>query len=63
MTRNPTHDGKHEMGAIIAVFLSFFGVIGSFLAIGAYPVWSVTLMVVNGLVIWGVSTHGEEFVD
>jgi len=54
---------RNETGAVIAVFLSFFGVIGSFLAIGAYPVWGVTMIVVNALVIWGVTTHGEEFVE
>lgn len=54
---------RHEMGAIIAVFLAFFGVIGNFLAIGAYPVWSIILLVANALVIWAVCVHGEAFVD
>src|SRR3954447_8196645 len=42
---------RNEMGAITAVFLAFFGVIGNFLAIGAYPVWSIVLIVANALVI------------
>lgn len=50
-------------GAVIAGFLAFFGIMLNFLAIGAYPVWSVIGLVVDGLVIWAVTVHSDAFVD
>ena len=42
--------------AILGIFVSFFG-------LGAYPIWSVIVMVCNGLVLWAVTAHGDEFAD
>jgi hypothetical protein len=53
---------RHAAGAVIAAFLAFCGLIMNFLAIGAYPVWSVILIVADTLVLWAVTVHGEEFV-
>ena len=38
--------------AVAAIFLHF-------LALGAYPVWSVIAIVANGLVLWAITAHGE----
>jgi hypothetical protein len=40
--------------AILGIFVSFF-------SLGAYPVWSVIALVANGLVLWAVTAHGDEF--
>jgi hypothetical protein len=53
---------RNAAGAVIAVFLAFCGIMFNFLSIGAYPVWSVILLVLDGLIIWGVTVHSEQFV-
>jgi hypothetical protein len=47
------------LGGVLAIA----GVFLSFLAAGAYPIWSVMALVANGLVLWAVTTHGDEFED
>ena len=42
--------------AILGIFVAFFG-------LGAYPIWSVIIIVCNGLVLWAVTAHGDEFAD
>jgi hypothetical protein len=49
-------------GAVIAGFLAFFGIMLNFLSIGAYPVWSVILLVIDALIIWAVTVHSDAFV-
>jgi hypothetical protein len=49
-------------GAVIAGFLAFCGIMLNFLSIGAYPVWSVTLLVIDALVIWAVTVHADAFI-
>jgi hypothetical protein len=49
-------------GAVIAGFLAFFGIMLNFLSIGAYPVWSVILLVVDAMIIWAVTVHSDAFV-
>lgn len=53
---------RMAFGAVLAVFLAFCGIIFNFLSIGAYPVWSAILLLIDGLVIWGVTIHSEQFV-
>jgi hypothetical protein len=40
--------------ALVGIFVSFFSA-------GAYPIWSVMSLVANGLVLWAVTVHGDEF--
>jgi hypothetical protein len=54
---------RNAAGAVIAGFLAFFGIMLNFLSIGAYPVWSVILLVIDALIIWAVTVHSEEFVS
>jgi hypothetical protein len=49
-------------GAVIAGFLAFFGLLVNFLSLGAYPIWSVILIVVDCLILWAVTVHSDEFV-
>jgi hypothetical protein len=53
---------RSAAGAVIAVFLAFCGILFNFLSIGAYPVWSAILLLIDGLIIWGVTVHSEQFV-
>ncbi|HEX6697809.1 MAG TPA: hypothetical protein VF080_13455 [Solirubrobacteraceae bacterium] len=47
------------LGGVLAVA----GVFLCFIAAGAYPIWSVMALVANGLVLWAVTAHGDEFDD
>ena len=48
-------------GVIMAIVISMCGILVNFLSIGAYPVWSIVAMVCNGLVLWAVTVHGNDF--
>jgi hypothetical protein len=48
-------------GQWLAGVLAGLGILVHFLALGAYPVWSVITLVTNGLVLWAVTAHGESF--
>jgi hypothetical protein len=52
---------RHTFGRVIALVVAGIGVIVHFLALGAQPVWSVTALVVNGLILWAITVHGDEF--
>jgi hypothetical protein len=41
--------------AVVGIFVTF--------SLGAYPIWSVIALVTNGLVLWAVTAHGDEFDD
>ena len=45
------------LGGVLAIA----GVFLCFLSAGAYPIWSVMALVANGLVLWAVTAHGDEF--
>jgi hypothetical protein len=48
-------------GQWLAGLLALLGIFVSFLSLGAYPIWSVIALVANGLVLWAVTAHGDEF--
>lgn len=48
-------------GAVIAGFLAFLGLLVNFLSIGAYPIWSAILLVIDALILWAVTVHSDEF--
>ena len=50
-------------GQWLAGVLAIMGIFVSFFSLGAYPIWSVIVMVCNGLVLWAVTAHGDEFAD
>jgi hypothetical protein len=54
---------RSAAGAVIAGLLAFFGILLNFLSIGAYPVWSSILLVIDAMIIWAVTVHAEEFVN
>jgi hypothetical protein len=46
-------------GAVLGVLLSFLSAIGALLAIGAYPIWSIVILVIDGLVIYALTVYGD----
>jgi hypothetical protein len=45
------------LGGVLAVA----GIFVSFFSLGAYPIWSCIALIANGLVVWAVTAHGDEF--
>jgi len=52
---------RHPLGVVIALTVASFGLLAHFVAIGAYPLWSVLMMVMNALILWAVTVHNDEF--
>ncbi len=49
-------------GAVIALLLAVIGLSLHFFTIAAFPLWSLVMLAINGLVMWAVVVHGEAFV-
>jgi hypothetical protein len=48
-------------GQWLAGVLALLGIFVSFFSAGAYPIWSIIALAANGLVLWAVTAHGDEF--
>lgn len=46
-------------GAVLGVVFAFFSAIGALLAIGAYPIWSIAILVIDGLIIYALTVYGD----
>ena len=44
----------------VAVFMAGAGMIANFLFIPAFPLWAITLIAINGFVIYAITAHGRE---
>jgi hypothetical protein len=51
----------NELGAVLGIMFAGFNAIAAVLAIGAYPVWSVTILLVDGLIIYALTVYGNAF--
>jgi len=52
---------RHASGMIMAITFASLSGIAHFLSIGAYPIWSVIVMVLCFTIIFGLLTHSDEF--
>ena len=48
-------------GAVLGIVFAFFGAVGAVMSIGAYPIWSIIIIVVDGLVIYALTVYGDAF--
>jgi hypothetical protein len=53
-------DGKGQM---LAIGLLCLGLIVQLFFVGVYPVWSIIIMVITGMAIYGLTVYGENFED
>jgi hypothetical protein len=53
---------RRTAGALIALVLGILGLVAGFLTIAAFPLWGAILFGVDALLVWAVTTHGEQFV-
>jgi hypothetical protein len=49
------------VGNVLGLLVASIAAIVNFLSIGAYPLWSVIALVINGLIIWALCAHADEF--
>jgi hypothetical protein len=47
------------IGVMLGILLAGFNAIAQVLAIGAYPFWSVIVLVIDGMIIYELSASGE----
>jgi hypothetical protein len=48
-----------DFGAVLGIMFAGFNAIAALLAIGAYPIWSVIILVTDGLVIYALTVYGD----
>jgi len=51
------------LGSVLGVGLALLHGTLALLSIGAYPVWSVLMLVIDGLIIYGLTVHGFELAE
>jgi hypothetical protein len=49
---------KSHFGALVGILIAGVNAIAQLMAIGAYPVWSVIVLVIDGLIIYGLCVYG-----
>jgi hypothetical protein len=49
----------NDFGAVLGIMFAGFNAIAALLAIGAYPLWSVIIIVVDGLIIYALTVYGD----
>jgi hypothetical protein len=47
------------MGQVLGILLALVNSIQALLSVGAYPVWSIIILVFNGVVIYALTVYGE----
>lgn len=50
-----------EMAQVIGMLLAVLNAIVQLMSIGAYPLWSVVVLVLDGLVLYGLTVYGENW--
>jgi hypothetical protein len=48
-----------ELGALLGIMFACFSAVAALLAIGAYPLWSVIILVLDGLIIYALTVYGD----
>jgi hypothetical protein len=49
----------NEAGAVVGILLAILSAIGALLSIGAYPIWSIIILVVDALIIYALTVYGD----
>jgi hypothetical protein len=49
---------RSSIGAFLGILIAMVSATLALVSIGAYPIWSITIMFVDGLIIYGLSVYG-----
>ena len=48
-------------GALLGITLAGLNAVAALLSVGAYPVWSIIILVLDGVVIYALTVYGDAF--
>jgi hypothetical protein len=48
-------------GALLGITLAGLNAIGALLSVGAYPIWSIIILALDGVVIYALTVYGDAF--
>lgn len=51
---------RSAVGALLGIGLTLTHALIALMSIGAYPLWTVIVLVIDGLIIYGLTVHGFE---
>jgi hypothetical protein len=54
--------GGSGAGPVLGLVLAFFSAVGALVSIGAYPIWSIVIIAIDGLVIYALTVYGDAFM-
>ena len=54
---------QKQFGASLGIMVAALNGTMSLLWIGAYPLWTVVVLVIDGLIIYGLTVHGAEWEE
>jgi hypothetical protein len=49
---------RSAVGAVLGIGLTLLHAIAVLMSIGAYPVWSIILLAIDGLIVYGLTVYG-----
>jgi hypothetical protein len=52
---------RSALGALFGITLATLHAVAALASIGAYPLWTTVLLVVDGLIIYGLCVHGDRW--
>jgi hypothetical protein len=52
---------RQDAGAVLGIMLAVVSATVALITIGVYPLWSVVVLVVDGLIIYGLSVHDTDW--
>lgn len=53
---------RSSAGAMMATLVASIGIVFNFLTIGAYPIWSVIMIVANAVVLYAITSRSDELL-
>ena len=51
---------RSAVGAILGIGLAMIHMLVALMSIAAYPLWTVILLTIDGLIVYGLTAHGFE---
>lgn len=52
---------QRGVGALLGIVLAVFHATVTLMSIGAYPLWSTLLLALDGLIVYGLTVHSDEW--
>jgi hypothetical protein len=49
------------LATVVVLTLAVLGIVENLLQVGAYPIWSIIAIAINGLIVWAVTVHADAF--